>query len=262
MFGSAEENDYLCTIFRRNFMKRRFNIFWAFYSVVIFYPMALVYTIFTATVTIVMALLRVNAEKVGKFDALWARVICYLALSPVRVSGRELVDMKKPYIFLPNHQGAFDVFVIYGWIGNPFAWIMKQELRKIPLVGAACAAVGHIFLDRSSRQKSVKTLLEAEKTLKENNRSVVLFPEGTRTKTGEIGKFKRGAFAMARDMHLPIVPVTIKGSFEVLPKRGFWIKPTRMEMIFHEPIETSGLTDENMNQYVEQTRSIIAADLA
>ncbi len=103
--------------------------------------MALVYTIFTATMTIVMALLRVNAEIVGKFDALWARVICYLALSPVRVSGRELVDMKKPYIFLPNHQGAFDVFVIYGWIGNPFAWIMKQELRKIPLVGAACAAV-------------------------------------------------------------------------------------------------------------------------
>lgn len=242
-------------------MKRRFNLFWAIYSFVIFYPMALVYTIFTATVTIVMALIKVPAGRIAKFDALWARVICYLALSPVRVRGRELVEQEKPYIFLPNHQGSFDVFVIYGWLGNRFAWIMKKELRKIPLVGSACAAVGHIFLDRSSRQKSVKTLFEAEKTLRKNNSSLVMFPEGTRTKTGEMGKFKRGAFAMARDMHMPIVPVTINGSFEVLPKRGVWIKPTRMELVFHEPIDTTELTDENMNEFVEKTRSIIAADL-
>lgn len=242
-------------------MKRKFSLFWVVYSVVIFYPIGLIYTLFTAFVTLLMVGVRLPFNITNAFVVFWARFICNLAFCPVEVRGRDKIDDSKSYIFLSNHQGTMEIFAIYGYIGKRFSWIMKQELRKFPLVGDACVAVGHIFIDRSNSIKSHKSIMQAEKVLSENNSSIVMFPEGTRTRTGEMGRFKRGAFAMARDLNLPIVPITINGSYEAKPKGSFWVKGTKIELVFHEPIETTDLNDENMGDMMNKVKEIIASDL-
>lgn len=242
-------------------MKRKINPFWMLYSYLIYFPLGIVYTAFTAFVTIVMVALGVRAERLNGFVSFWARILCYLALSGVRVEGREYIDPKKSYIFIANHQGWYDIFSIYGYLPNRFAWIMKEELGRLPLVGKACRSVGHVFIDRSSKMKSMRSLQKAEQILRENNSSVVLFPEGTRTRTGKVGTFKRGAFFMARDLHMPIVPMSVDGSFYVIPKGSWWIKPHRITLRFHQPVDTSDLTQENMQEYIDVIRETIKNDI-
>ncbi len=137
---------------------------------------------------------------------------------------------------------------------------MKQEIRKIPLVGKACEAAGHIFIDRSNALKAKHSIEKAEERLR-NGSSVVIFPEGSRTRTGIIGKFKRGAFSIAADLHLPVVPITIRGAFDALPPHSLYMKPGCIEMIIHKPIDTTNLTHDNLNEFIAQTHDIIAHEL-
>ena len=190
----------------------------------------------------------------------WSRVICGLGLVRVRIVGEENYDPKQSYIFIANHQSILDIFLIYGWLDSRFKWIMKQEIRKIPLVGKACEAAGHIFIDRSNALKAKHSIEKAEERLR-NGSSVVIFPEGSRTRTGIIGKFKRGAFSIAADLHLPVVPITIRGAFDALPPRSVYIKPGKMEMVIHKPIDTTHLTHDNLNEFIAQTHDIIAHEL-
>lgn len=242
-------------------MKRKFNIFWLLYTYIIFWPIGAAYTVFTALMTILMVNVGVPARAVNSFVAFWARLLCWLALSPVTVEGAEHLDPRGSYLFLSNHQGIFEIFAIYGYIPNRFSWIMKQEIRSIPFVGKACEKVGHIFIDRSSKMKAMHSLEQAEQRLRTMHSSVVMFPEGTRTHDGQVGRFKRGAFFMARDLHLPIVPLTVSGSYQIMPRDSYYIQPHRLRLVFHQPVDTEGLTDDNMPQYIDQVRNTIIQDL-
>lgn len=233
-------------------MKRKINPFWALYTLVIFLPLALAWTIVTALVTIFAVLLGLYGTWLEKFIRFWARFVCVVALCPVSIEGLENIDPNEQYIFLANHQGMFDVFVIYGYLPNRFAWIMKQELRKIPLVGFACKKIGHIFIDRSSPVKSMQSIAQAEKVLAEHGASIMMFPEGTRTRTGEVGRLKGGAFKMASDLNFEIAPLTIRGSFEVMPKGSYWINPHRISVKYHKPLRY-----EEGPEFVEKVREII-----
>ena len=133
---------------------------------------------------------------------------------------------------------------------------MKAELRKIPLVGQACAAAGHIFMDRSNPVAAKHSLENAEKQLK-NGVSVVIFPEGTRTYTGEMGQFKRGAFRIATDLSLPIVPVTLKGSYERLHRNTLKLNPGLIEIIVHNPIDVKLFSQDQTQDLVQQTWDVI-----
>lgn len=241
-------------------MKRRINPFVLLYLLVIFLPLAIVATILTAIITIIMSTL-FGDHKWGYYPAMvWSRVICALALIRVRIVGEENYDPNESYIFVANHQSILDIFLIYGWLDSRFKWIMKKEIRHIPLVGTACDAAGHIFIDRSNAIKAKHSIEKAEERLR-NGSSVVIFPEGSRTRNGEVGKFKRGAFSIAADLHLPVVPITIRGAFEALPTRSLYIKPGTIEMIIHKPIDTTNLTHDNLNDFIAQTRDIIANEL-
>ena len=154
------------------------------------------------------------------------------------MKGLEKIERGKSYVFAANHQSMFDIFVIYGWLPVRFKWIMKKELRKVPFVGLASEMAGHIFVDRSNAHAAKVSIEKAKKQLKKGN-SIVVFPEGTRSSNGQMRKFKKGAFQIAADLALPIVPVTIKGSFERLSKTSFKVKPGVIEMIIHQPIEVT-----------------------
>jgi 1-acyl-sn-glycerol-3-phosphate acyltransferase len=238
------------------------RVLYSIYIWVCFIPVFLVLTILTALITLGGCLL--GGDEVFSYypGMLWSRATCFLALCPVKVHGREHIKGKQSYVFVSNHQGAFDIFLIYGFLGAPVKWMMKAGLRKIPFVGAACRAAGFIFVDHSTPTAASRSVKEAMQSLK-RGASVAIFPEGSRTHTGKMGRFKKGAFQIASDVGLPIIPITLNGSYRVLPAGSFLPGRHRMEMTIHPPVSTRsiGAGHKGLEQLGEETRQIIASAL-
>lgn len=238
------------------------RILYILYTWLFFVPVFLVLTLITALTVIVGCLL--GGEKIFAYypGMVWSRLTCYLALCPVKVRGQENISPKQSYVFVANHQGAFDIFLIYGFLGVPIKWVMKAGIAKIPFVGAACRAAGFIFVDHSTPKVAAQSVLEAERCLKDGV-SVVVFPEGSRTYDGKMIRFKKGAYQMAADQHLPIIPITLNGPFNVLPIGSLNLHRHPMEMIIHPAIPTEGTdtSHKGLQQTADQTRQIIASAL-
>lgn len=238
------------------------NILYCLYQLCIALPVILVLTALTAIITILGTTLG-SAHFWGYYPGkLWSIATCWVLLLPVEVHGRENVDKHTSYVFVANHQGAFDIFLIYGFLGRNFKWMMKKSLRKIFLVGKACESARHIFVDKSGPKKIQETYAKARDILKEGT-SVVVFPEGARTFTGHMGLFRKGAFQLADELQLPVVPVTIDGSFEILPRmKGFgFIKWHRLVMTIHQPIPPKGQGPENVRQTLEESYKTVMSSL-
>jgi 1-acyl-sn-glycerol-3-phosphate acyltransferase len=242
-------------------MKRHFYFFTFIYQWCIFIPLFAVSTILTALVTIILTPI-FKDSRIAYWPSLkWAQFACKGMFMQIEVIGGDKVDSSKSYIFAANHQSAYDVFLLYGWLNVRFKWIMKKELRKVPFVGAACEAAGHIFIDRSNALSALKGIEKAQKKL-QNGASITVFPEGTRSKDGKLGKFKRGAFTLAGSIGLPIVPITIKGTYETLPKESCNIHPGKLTLIIHDPIPYSKtLFEDNQHELMSQVQAIIEQDL-
>lgn len=234
----------------------KINPFLLLYQYLIVAPIVLVLTILTALLTIVFSPMFPNSRFANYPAKLWSQLICHLLFIRVKVIGLENCNPQKSYVFVSNHQSIFDIFVLYGWLPNLFKWIMKMELKKIPLVGQACESAGHIFIDRANPMAAQKSLEKAESKLVKGV-SVVVFPEGTRTKTGQMNKFKRGAFRIAADLSLPILPVSIKGSFERIPKKAYYIQPGTIEVVLHKPIDIQTFEQEKTAELIQHTWEII-----
>lgn len=195
----------------------------------------------------------------GKF---WSRLIVRLLLLPIHVEGRENLDPQQSYVFVANHQGAFDIFLIYGFLNRNFKWMMKKGLFKIPFVGPACRAAHFIMVDRSGPSKIRKTYDQAREILREGM-SLVVFPEGSRTFTGHMGFFRRGAFMLADEIKLPVVPLTINGSFEVKPrtKDFYWVFWHPLSLTIHKPIPHTGTGSDYEKQVMKQAYDAIMSSL-
>jgi 1-acyl-sn-glycerol-3-phosphate acyltransferase len=154
------------------------------------------------------------------------------------------------------------VFIIYGYLGRNFKWMMKRALRKMPFVGAACAAAHHIFVDKSGPRKVKQTYDQARATLKDGM-SLVVFPEGARTFTGHMGVFRRGAFMLADELQLPVCPLTINGSFDVLPRMrdGRFVSWHPLRLTIHEPIMPQGNGPEALQQTMSKAYDAIMESL-
>lgn len=236
------------------------KFFYYIYQICIALPLFLVLTILTALVTIIGSLLG-GAHIWGYYPGkIWSQLTCYLLLIPVRVVGREKLHKHTSYVFVPNHQGAFDIFLIYGFLGRNFKWMMKKSLRTIPFVGKACQSAGHIFVDKSGPKKIQETIEQARHTLIDGT-SLVVFPEGSRTYTGKMRPFKKGAFQLADELQLPIVPLTIDGSFEILPRTSKFIKRRRMTLTMHDPIYPQGQGPEDIKETMEKAYEAIQSRL-
>lgn len=220
------------------------KILYILYQYLIGFPLIIVVTLFTALLTIICFPWR-NGKLPRTVQVFWSRSVLWLLLVPIKVTGRENVDPNQSYVFVANHQSFLDVFAVYGWLPNNFKWLMKKELRKIPFVGTACAVAGHIFVDRSNPRAAMESLTYIKAQLHDGI-STVIFPEGTRTRTGEMGRFKQGAFKIAMDMDLPIVPISLSGFFDAMPRNKFYVKPfSRVALHIGKPIDISQFNDIN-----------------
>ena len=228
------------------------------YQLLIALPLVLCATTLTALATIIGCALG-GAKTWGYYPAmLWSRFMCWIMLLPVKVEGRELLDKKQSYVFVANHQGPYDIFLVYGYLGRSFRWMMKKSLRNIPLVGKACESAGHIMVDKSGPKAIHRTYEQAEQVLK-HGVSLVVFPEGARSFTGHMAKFRRGAFQLANELHLPVVPVTIDGSFDVLPRqKGInFVTWHRLRLVIHAPIVSEEQGSEAVQKTLEQSYETI-----
>lgn len=217
------------------------------YQYLIAIPLILIITLFTAIVTIICFPWK-NGAIPHAIQVFWSRSIIRLFLVPITVTGQENIQKGQSYVFVSNHQSFLDVFAIYGWLPANFKWLMKKELRRVPFVGFACKVAGHIFVDRANPVAALHSIKEIEAEL-QNGVSTVIFPEGTRTKTGEMGRFKRGAFQVALDLHLPIIPISLTGCYEAMPRGTYYARPhSHIYMHIGKPIDLSDFIDPSTAQ--------------
>jgi 1-acyl-sn-glycerol-3-phosphate acyltransferase len=237
-------------------------LFWIYqpYKWLFFIPFLMLNTIFFGIAAVLVSSL-VN-QRIGSYfgGVIWSRVNAFLTPMIVDVSGRENIRNGTSYVIISNHQSLYDIFLVYGWLGIDIKWIMKKELAKIPGIGFGSRKVGHIFLDRSNSRVALESLNEAKRKLV-NGTSVVIFPEGTRSHTGRPGSFKRGAFKLAIDLQLPILPLTLQGTKDILPTGTLNLLPGKVRMTIHEPIDIKAYGESNIQELMARSKAIIEHEL-
>ena len=235
------------------------NLLRKIYLICIAAPIFILITFLTAVTTIIATAVGGNRFW-GYWPAhIWSRMVCWLVDVKVEVRGRENIDKTTSYIFVSNHQGAFDIWAIYGYLNHNFKWLMKKSLEKIIFVGYACRRSGHVFVDSNSL-KSIKDTINSARNQLKDGMSLVIFPEGTRTKTGEMGEFKRGAFMLAGEFRLPVVPLSIQGAFDIMPKDSYFPRRGRIILTIHKPI-MPGEKGFNTRALLEECHATIKSDL-
>lgn len=231
------------------------------YQLCIALPLIAVATLLTSFFTIVGCAIG-NGHFWGYYPGkLWSQFIIRVLLLPVKVEGSENLEKGQSYVFVANHQGSFDIFLIYGFLSRNFKWMMKRQLRQMPLVGKACESAHHIFVDKRGPSRIRETYDHARATLK-GGMSLVVFPEGARTFTGHMGVFKRGAFMLADDIDLPVVPLTINGSFDVMPRMRdmHWVAWHPLRLTIHKPIQPIGKGSDNIKHLeTESYKAVMSA---
>ena len=240
-------------------MKILYCIFQVFVSI----PITIVATILTA-LTVWLGCTLGDGHYWGYYPGRWwARVITRAFLLPVTVEGRENLEPNQSYVFVSNHQGAFDIFLIYGFLGRNFKWMMKYQINKIPFVGFACRKSHQIMVDKRGVSKIKKTYDDARNILEHANCSVVVFPEGARSFTGHMGEFRKGAFMLADELQLPVVPLTINGSFRVMPRMKDWHFASwhPLSLTIHQPIYPVGQGPQNIQATLHQAYDSVMSAL-
>lgn len=225
------------------------RILYLIYVVLVALPIFVVLTILTAVISALGSI--AGADRIFGYwpGRIWSKLTLWVLLIPVKVIGREYLPKDRPTVVAPNHTSAMDIFLLYGYAGVRFKWVMKGSLRNIPFVGWACEKIGFIFVDNTP-SGAKRVVEDCEKAI-ENGYHIFMFPEGSRTLTGRLDRLRKGAFKVAMETGVPIVPAKIKGGFEIL-KRGTWdLHWGRLSLQFFPPIETDkGKTIEELMQEV------------
>jgi len=221
-------------------------------------PFALFLTLLISILTLFKTLvLGGNAASVQSLAAWWASSICRVSGVKVAVTGTEPLDPEKPYIFAANHQSQFDIFVLQGFLGVDFRWLAKKELFTVPIWGPAMRRAGYIPIDRSHGRQAIKSLDEAAQKIAAGT-SVIIFPEGTRSKDGKLHNFKAGAMILAIKSGVPVVPVAILGTYEILPKGKLMMNPGKVQIRVGRPIKTKNYNSKDKHQLAKVSQEAVA----
>lgn len=188
---------------------------------------------------------------------LWGRIALIANGVKVKVEGLENIHEKGPYIFMPNHQGSYDIFVLLGHLPFQFKWLAKKELFSIPFFGWAMAAAGYISIDRRGTRETVEAMNQAARRIREGM-SVVIFPEGSRSPDGSIQPFKKGGFTLAIKSRVPIIPMAILGTREIMPKDRLTASSGEIRVRIGHPIETEPCSLKDRSLLMEKVSETIS----
>jgi 1-acyl-sn-glycerol-3-phosphate acyltransferase len=204
-----------------------------------------------------LVILRGSAQKAQVLPKTWAKIILAASGVKVKVEGLHNIDKGRPYIFAANHQSQFDIFALQGCVDFDFRWLAKKELFQIPLFGRAMLLAGYISIDRSHGREALKSLNEAAERIAAGT-SVILFPEGTRSLDGKLHDFKSGGMVLAIKSGVPLVPVGISGTYEILPKGTLLAKPGHVIIRVGKPIETRQFSVSQKHELAAKIQSEVA----
>jgi 1-acyl-sn-glycerol-3-phosphate acyltransferase len=218
-------------------------------------------TILGSLTAFVLRLFDRTGDLVVALARLWSRVLLAFAGVKVTVDWRAPLDKNAPYVFMANHLSTVDIWALLAIFPFRVRMIAKKQLGSIPLFGWAMRAGRFIFIDRANAISARRSIDEAKRRIR-NGDKVLLFPEGTRSRDGQLGAFKKGGFHLALDAGVPIVPVAISGTRELMPPDSYLVRKGPVHVTVCPPIPTDGLSDSDRDQLLERVRGVIAQALA
>ena len=236
--------------------------FWPYqvYLWLVFFPVAIALTLLFGALTAIFSALISARFASATFAVTWARVLAALTPIWVTVHGSEHADRHQTYVVVCNHQSQYDIPLVYGWLKLDLKWVMKQELRRIPGIGIGCEKAGHIFIDRQNPRAARASVMQALSRLGDGV-GILFFAEGTRSLDGRLLPFKKGAFRLAIEQQLPVLPVTLVGTRDVMPAKSLKVFPGRCTMVIHPAIQTAGMDLSALDALSAQTHDRIAFGL-
>jgi 1-acyl-sn-glycerol-3-phosphate acyltransferase len=194
---------------------------------------------------------------VHRYARLWGKIALMTNRVKVKVEGMKILEGEGPYIFMSNHQGSYDIFALLGHLPFQFKWLAKKELFSVPFLGWTMAAAGYISIDREGTRRTVKALNKAAQKIREGM-SIVIFPEGSRSPDGSIQSFKKGGFTLAIKSGVPIVPIAITGSREIMPKERLTAIPGEIRIQIGRPIPTQSYSLKDRKTLIKEVNQAIS----
>ena len=187
-------------------------------------------------------------------------MVAWSIFARIRVHGTENVNADQNYVYMANHSSLIDTPALFAYLPHQFRIMAKKELFYVPFMGWHLWTAGNFPIDRSDPRKTAKSLRKVIEGVR-SGKSLAVFPEGTRTPNGRLQEFKHGAFKIAVRAGVPIVPVSIRGTFKLLPKTTLAPRPGRVDVIIGKPIDTREYSEKNLSELIARTRAAIEANL-
>jgi 1-acyl-sn-glycerol-3-phosphate acyltransferase len=221
-------------------------------------PAISLYTILLGTLSLLSSVFDRSGDLGHRCARAWAWLILRTTGVRVRVSGLEYLDARRSYVLASNHQSIYDIPIIFASIPLQLRIVAKQSLGKFPFLGWHLQRTGHLLVDRKNPGPDI---VQKMARLVSESHSLIVFPEGTRSVDGTIGRFKRGPFVVALDAQLPVVPVSVSGTSFVMKKGRLMVCPGEVRLTVHPPIPTLGVRRQTVSAFAERIRDIVAEDV-
>jgi len=218
-------------------------------------------TILFAPLVIVIARFNPRSPLIERLARIWSGAWLLAAGSPIEIRGQENVDPGQTYVVVANHLSVLDIMASFLAVRLPIRFLAKKELFKVPILAPAMRSIGIVEVDRQARSAVHERVNQQARSLVENGRSLIIYPEGTRARDGKLRPFKKGAFTMAVAGQIPILPVTIHGTYEAWPPGRRLVRGGKITVVVDAPIPTMGRGKEDITKLTDEARAVIAKRL-
>lgn len=212
------------------------------------------WTLIWASIGIIFSLFDWSGKPIAWVGKKWSKILLAVSGISYSVHGLDKLDPEQQYVFISNHESAFDILLVFAVLPYQLVFMSKTELRKIPFMGWAMVMGKHIFVDRKNHIAALNSIEEAKESLKKYPRSIMIFPEGTRSLDGNMKPFKKGGVILGIQANLSLVPMAICGTFEVVKKGSLFIEPKPIQLIIGSPIDTREYSYDDRNRVTEILR--------
>ena len=222
----------------------------------VFWPLVVLATVFFGSISLLCGVWDANGSQQHAIARLWARVLLRIALSPVTLEHPERLHVHQTAVYASNHLSYYDTPVLFARLPFQFRILAKAQLWKIPFIGWYLKRSGQVAIDQTSARTGVASLGRGVKAL-QSGMPLVIFPEGGRAFNGKLQSMVAGAAWMAIKAQVPLVPLTLVGTYELLPIHVYALRPRPLKLIVGEPISTLGLTTRDAEALTDRLRSVI-----
>jgi 1-acyl-sn-glycerol-3-phosphate acyltransferase len=223
-------------------------------TVVFLIPAITVYTIALGTVSLFSTVFDRTGDFGHRCARAWARLILRTTGVRAHVSGLELLDERRSYVLASNHQSIYDIPILFALLPLQLRIVAKASLGRVPFLGWHLQRTGHLLVNR--RNPGADIVAKMRRLVSEAH-SLIVFPEGTRSVDGSVGRFKKGTFVVAIDAQLPVVPVSVAGSRHVMRKGRLMVCPGEVRLTIHAPVATIGVSRDEVNDFAERVRDVV-----